>query len=368
MPEIKKTSDIVIYHDDRYYCGPGPSAVHLPDGRIIAVFRRAYNWVSEGIYAHGFPSTKVCLTISEDMGRTWSTPRIFSAGNITNQNLSLLPDGTLLCLSHRGELVPLKVYERLKDKFQFHADANFGWVYASHGIQVMRSTDTGLTWEGPFFIFPVPDTEPILPGWPSPAGLRASAIPLDDGGVGVAVYGLLRGDGNPSNVWFMVSEDSGMTWAPRGRIANDPDGQYYYNETGIYQCESSKLVAFTRVEHDPDSRLHTSVSHDRGHTWTPIRREKIKGYPYQAARMRSGHVLLAYGYRFEPRGIRACLLDTECEGLDETNELVLRNDGGVSDLGYPHVLPLPDGTALITYYHNTGSGTRHVAASIVAEI
>jgi len=69
-----------------------------------------------------------------------------------------------------------------------------------------------------------------------------------------------------------------------------------------------------------------------------------------------------------PGGSEPVLLDAECEGLDETNELVLRNDGGVSDLGYPHVLPLPDGTALITYYHNTGSGTRHVAASIVAEI
>ncbi len=186
--------------------------------------------------------------------------------------------------------------------------------------------------------------------------------------MGVAIYGQLRGDGNPSNVWFMVSDDRGETWAPRGCIANDPDGQHYYNETGVYQCASGKLVAFMRVEHDPDKRLHTSVSHDRGRNWSPIRREKIKGYPYQAARLKSGRVLLAYGYRFEPRGVRARLLDSECEGIDEAKELVLRDDGGVNDLGYPHVLPLPDGTALVTYYHNTSSGTRHIAASIVTEM
>ncbi len=164
MPQIEKVRDIVIYRDDRYYCGPGPSAVRLPDGNIMAAFRRAHNWVSEGIYAHGFPSTEACLTLSADNGKTWSTPRIFTAGNITNQNLTLLPDGTLLCLSHRGELVPLKVYERLKDTFRFNVDKDFGWVYASHGVQVMRSTDGGLTWEGPFFVSPIPDAQPLLPG------------------------------------------------------------------------------------------------------------------------------------------------------------------------------------------------------------
>ena len=47
---------------------------------------------------------------------------------------------------------------------------------------------------------------------------------------------------------------------------------------------------------------------------------------------------------------------------------MLRDDGAVGNLGSPHVLPLPDGTALVTYYHNTEDGTRHVAASVVAEV
>jgi hypothetical protein len=150
MPQIEKISDIVIYRDERYYCGPGPSAVRLPDGRIMAAFRRAYNL---GIRRHLRPRFSLHRSVSDDFRRQragpGAPPGYFTAGNITNQNLTLLPDGTLLCLSHRGELVPLKVYERLKDTFRFHADENFGWVYASHGIQVMRSTDGGLTWEGP---------------------------------------------------------------------------------------------------------------------------------------------------------------------------------------------------------------------------
>ena len=60
--------------------------------------------------------------------------------------------------------------------------------------------------------------EPIFPEWPSPAGLRASAIPLRDGGIGVAVYGHMRAKCEATNVWFMVSQDGGLTWRARGRI------------------------------------------------------------------------------------------------------------------------------------------------------
>lgn len=367
MSKIKKVKDLVVYCDDWYYCGPGPSAVQLQDSAILLAFRRAYNWGAMGYWAHGYPSTEACLTASSDGGKTWSEPRVFTSGNITNQNLTLLPDGTLICITQRSEVIPLKVYEKLKDSKPLRIDDKFGWANASQGVQAIRSADNGLTWEGPTFLSPIPDAEPILPNWPSPSGLRASAIPLQDGGAGVAVYGLLGKGGLASNIWFMASDDKGETWQARGRIADDPEGEFYYNETGVYQCASGKLVAFIRVENDPDKSLHTSISNDGGRTWSPLKQEGIQGYPYQAARLASGNVLLAYGYRYEPMGVRARLLDPECEDIVGAEELVLRDDGGMMDLGYPHVLALADGTALVTYYHNIDGGTRHVAATIVAE-
>jgi hypothetical protein len=369
MSRLVKIRDLVVYRDDRHYCGPGPSAVQLHDGTIVVVFRRAHNWVPEGVHVHGWPSTEACLTTSSDGGQTWSTPRIFTGGNITNQNLTLLPDGTLICITQRGETLPLHVYERLKDDHAGHVHVvrGFGFAYAAYGVQAMRSTDGGLSWEGPFFVLPIPGIEPVMPGWASPAGLRASAISLQDGAVGVAVYGHNGPNRDACAVWFMVSSDRGETWKPRGRIVDDPQGDFYYNETGVYQCASGKLVAFMRVERDPDDRLHTSVSTDGGRTWTAPRREEVKGHPYQAARLSNGNVLLAYGYRHEPRGIRARLLDPECVDVSAAEERVLRDDGGTGDLGYPHVLPLSDGTALVSYYHNIGGGTRHIAATLVAE-
>ena len=369
MSRLVKVRDLLVYRDERHYCGPGPSAVLLADGTLVVAFRRAYNWASEGVWAHGWPSTEACLTTATDGGETWSEPRIFTGGNITNQNLTLLPDGTLICITQRGQLLPIKVYERLDERQRSWArpSKDFGFVYASHGVQLLRSRDDGRSWEGPFFISPIPGLAPVLSGWPSPAGLRASAIPLPDGSVGVAVYGHSGTDREASTVWFMVSHDQGTTWEPRGHIPPEPTGRYHLNETGVYLCASGKLVAFMRVAGDPGDRLYTSCSVDQGRTWSVPRREEVKGHPYQAARLASGRVLLAYGYRHEPRGVRARLLDPECADVSGAAELVLRDDGGASDLGYPHVLPLLDGTALVTYYHNVGGGTRHIAATIVAE-
>ncbi|MBI3943783.1 MAG: exo-alpha-sialidase [Chloroflexi bacterium] len=367
MPSLEKIRDLVIYKNDHYYCGPGPSAVQFADGSILVAFRRAYNWGAQGYWAHGWPSTEACLTTSHDGGQTWSEPRVFFAGNITNQNLTLLPDGTLVCITQRGECVPLPIYEQIKDQRFLHRDQTFGWAHASYGNQALQSKDSGLTWTGPTFLSPIPDAEPIFPGWPSPAGLRASAIALEGGTLGVAVYGHTGSKITETNLWFMTSDDQGVTWQARGRIANDPEGNFYYNETGVYQCPSGKLVAFIRVEQDPQKSLYTSFSTDQGRTWSPPRREGIQGYPYQAARLPGGRVLLAYGYRYEPMGVRARLLDPECEDIAGAEEIILRDDGGMRDLGYPHVLPLADGTALISYYHNIGGGTRHIAATIVKE-
>lgn len=367
MAKLRKIRDLVIYRDDHYYCGPGPSAVQLQDGKIIVAFRRAYNWTSAGVYAHYYPSTEACLTTSSDGGHTWSTPRVFTAGNVMNQNLTLLPDNTLLWITQGREMVPLEVYEKLKPHRAFHQDTKFGWVSATIGTRAMRSMDYGTTWEGPFPISPIPETEPAFPAWPSPGYQRASAILLADGNLGIGIYAP-TGPEDGWDVWLMVSPNQGTTWQARGRIAHDPLGQFNYNETGLYQCPSGKIVAFMRVEQDPEMSLYTSCSLDGGYTWSAPHREGVKGYPYQAGRLPSGRVLLAYGYRYEPMGVRARLLEPECENIAGAEELILRDDGGMRDLGYPHVLPLADGTALIPYYHNIGGGTRHIAATLVKEI
>jgi hypothetical protein len=192
-------------------------------------------------------------------------------------------------------------------------------------------------------------------------------LQLTDGSVGIATYTSPSPDRNVTSVWFMVSLDGGITWEPRGRIAHDPEGDVCFNETGVYESAGGNLIAFMRAERDPEKSLYTSTSADLGRTWSEPKREGIQGYPHQAARLPSGNVLLAYGYRYDQMGVRARVLNAECERIPQADEIVLRGDSDHPDLGYPHVLPLNDGTTLVTYYHNINGGTRFIAASVIKE-
>ena len=46
-------------------------------------------------------------------------------------------------------------------------------------------------------------------------------------------------------------------------------------------------------------------------------------------------------------------------------EIVLRDDGGNGDLGYPWATMLSKNRALVVYYFNLGDGTRHIAGTVL---
>ena len=82
-----------------------------------------------------------------------------------------------------------------------------------------------------------------------------------------------------------------------------------------------------------------------------------------------GRLLIAYGYRVKPYGIRARV--SEDNGQIWGPELVLRDDGGSWDLGYPRIVKLAGGRVLVAYYFNRADdtiqcngGVRHIAGTI----
>ena len=94
-----------VYKNLRYYCGPGPSVVLDPGGRMTVAFRRVTSFLREGYWSHWHPATELCLSDSQDMGKTWTDPRVIAAGNQC-PCIDRLSDGTLLISTHRMEMVP----------------------------------------------------------------------------------------------------------------------------------------------------------------------------------------------------------------------------------------------------------------------
>jgi hypothetical protein len=80
-------------------------------------------------------------------------------------------------------------------------------------------------------------------------------------------------------------------------------------------------------------------------------------------RMRDGRLAVAYGYRSYPLGMRAKI--SEDDGKTWSEEIVLRDDGGTWDLGYPRMVQRNDGKLVTIYYFNT---VKHPSPHIVATI
>jgi hypothetical protein len=118
----------------------------------------------------------------------------------------------------------------------------------------------------------------------------------------------------------------------------------------------------TRVE-GGDDHLWQGVSRDGGRTWES-RRSGVKGHPPSGlVTLRDGRLVLSYGYRHPPHGIRAVISDDEGLTWKADDVMVLRNDGAGPDLGYPRSMQLDDETILTVYYFTDDEHVTHIACT-----
>jgi hypothetical protein len=105
---------------------------------------------------------------------------------------------------------------------------------------------------------------------------------------------------------------------------------------------------------DVDGYLYQNGSDDGGETFSPPERLPLWGCPPFVLRLQDGRLLAVYGYRRAPWGVRACLSADEGVTWNLDDEIVVRDDGGHGDLGYPVALELEPGLVFAVYYHNQG--------------
>jgi len=353
---------ISIYSDAAYYAA-FPSIVARPDGELLVAFRRAPDRrrFFAGRVTHTDPNSYLVLVRSHDLGRTWTRePELIYAhpfGGSQDPCMVQLQDGSLLVSSYAWMLLPQEGVEQAAAEARWLI---YGWPFTFLGGYLVRSTDGGRTWQGPIIPPEGEDQARYFPGVPIPACNRGAMAQASDGNLYWLVQRSLQSRPRHTLLGLLTSQDGGLSWEDRGIAV--ADAQVVFNETSLIETPGGDLVAFIRTDHFQD---HGAVarSTDRGQTWA-WQDMGVIGHPYHAARLPDGRVFLAYGYRHPPFGVRARLLDPECRRFDAP-ELVLRDDGGSADLGYPWACLLPDGRVLAVYYFNLADGTRHIAGTFV---
>ena len=164
--------------------------------------------------------------------------------------------------------------------------------------------------------------------------------------------------------------DGGKTWRQAGWIGEQPPAGYGYAiMPSTVRLDSGALLSMIRrggvVDGTKRWWLEAFMSPDDGERWYMLEQPRIdnEGNPASMITLRDGRIALTYGHRGAPYGIRARI--SADQGVSWSNEIVLRDDGGGLDLGYPQTVQRRDGKCVTVYYFNDGTQKeRYIAFTI----
>jgi hypothetical protein len=147
-------------------------------------------------------------------------------------------------------------------------------------------------------------------------------------------------------------------------------GHRWFYPRGV-MLPSGRILCTLRSQRDPTGVMWTELyaSDDGGRTWSFLSRVNDFGAPGSLVVLSDGRLVVVYGYRLPPYGIRAVV--SEDEGRTWGPETIVRDDGGSWDLGYPTAFEVEPGRVGTVYYFNSrddrvqaNGGVRHIARSI----
>jgi sialidase-1 len=336
-PTVRKIS-----HQDSLYHGWATVAAGR-DGALFLVF-------SGGREYHVCPFGRVDLMISKDGGESWSWPRTVADSLTDDRDTGICVTGSGVLLASFYTSIAYQQHMNAPERLLasvFGAELNATlarWKAAELGATpaerkadvghwLIQSTDQGRTWTARY----------KAPGY-NPHG----PVALADGRVFYAAS-----DGKKAAAW--ISADDGLTWSHAGDLPTRA-GELHAIEAGdgtLLVQVRDKLATNNGVK----QRTLQTESRDGGKTWSK-QRFVTDGYPPHLVRLKDNTLVLTYGSRTAPLGMRAMI--SRDHGQSWSREFLLTDDAPNWDLGYPSTAQLPDGSLVTVWYE--APANRHYAA------
>jgi hypothetical protein len=360
---FRKVKDIVIYSGERFYSS-FPSVVKRPDGELIVAFRRAPDRQAFGEKgnSHVDPNSYLVMVRSRDGGTTWTKePELifaFPFGGSQDPCLLQMKDGSLICSSYAWTYVRPDGVSNLKVPVY---NVSNGFIFM--GGYYVISKDGGNTWAGPYFPPHISSEVNFTAlGDPLPAYNRGALCEGRDGRIFWVVAATDRITPHKTSNFLLISDDKGLSFRYSCPVAVDE--KVTFNEASAYETPRGDVLAFIRTA-GFDDHACIARSTDGGKSFQKWEDMGFQGHPLNAIRLPDNRVLLSYGYRHPPYGIRARILNAECTDYKAAPEIILRDDGGSTDLGYTWPVLIDRKHVLVVYYFNIENGIRHIAGTIL---
>lgn len=218
------------------------------------------------------------------------------------------------------------------------------------------SGDRAKTWNGPY----------RLPTFDQPRIMARTDLLVSGPHDATLVLTAAKKNGEEGRVFTARTIDGGLTWKFVTWIGPEPAG--FSIMPSSVRLSTSNILTTIRRQEGEAHWIDAYLSTDNGSTFHFLNKPTDStggsvGNPSSLLRLKDGRLAIIYGYRSPPFGIRARL--SKDEGQSWSPEIILRNDGGCWDLGYPRSVQRPDGKIVSAYYFNDHPDTeRYIAATI----
>lgn len=207
------------------------------------------------------------------------------------------------------------------------------------------STDGGNSWSRSAML--------PLDGLHSLSAVESSTM-RPDGRCLLFLSGVARpGEGSRPLVYRSLDDGSDFRFLSWITPRNDPlaGGTVQMYPRGLVMPDG-RILCTVRIDRnwDGDMWTHLYASDDGGRTWYFLSRANDFGAPAAPLLLADGRLVLVYANRLQP-SMRAIV--SEDGGRSFGPELVIRDDGGSWDIGYPRVWEAAPGVVGALYYFNT---------------
>ena len=306
-----------------------PVLTQLKDGRLAAVFR--------GGAAHVGRAGRLDWITSTDRGKTWTAPTTLVDGPEDDRNPAFgqLQDGTLIvayCVLSGYDATGLQLSPKRSER-------------VFDGVYVKRSINGGNTWTKSEKQ-PATRTPPITPSaYPAAVSPYGRIVQQADGTALMAVYYEVSPPSGAREFqsWIYRSKDGGKTWGDGSLM------QLNGNETAVAVLRDRTLVAAVRTS--LAGFLQVTRSKDGGRNWSaPIAVTKDAEHPADLIQLQDGRLLMTFGERNAPRGVRAVLSEDGGITWGSQRPIQLSSDSPNIDCGYPSSVEIAPGRIATLYY------------------
>ncbi|MFI4911515.1 MAG: sialidase family protein [Sedimentisphaeraceae bacterium JB056] len=212
--------------------------------------------------------------------------------------------------------------------------------------KLFYSYDRGKKWEGPFLM---PKFDQVF------VRARTDYI-IESQSCAKMFLSVSRPDGIDGRTLTVETRNGGRTFDMLGWVTPDPEmlkdtHSYALMPSTVKLAENTYLSAIRcRVARRKWIDIYKTT--DGGKNWTLLN-TAVEGQwnPASMIKLSDGRIALTYGWRGVPQGIRAKISDDD--GQSWSDEIILRDDGNIWDLGYPRTVQRSDGKIVTIYYYAT---------------